>query len=34
LPIKRFGRRLYIVRARLDEFLESDAVSVREVDAA
>jgi excisionase family DNA binding protein len=33
LPIKRFGRRVYVVRARLAEFLASEDTTV-EVDAA
>lgn len=34
LPVKRFGRRVYVVRARLTEFLQSDALSTTEADAA
>jgi excisionase family DNA binding protein len=34
LPIKRFGRRVYVVRARLKDFLESDVVNPRGVEAA
>jgi excisionase family DNA binding protein len=33
LPIKRFGRRVYVVRARLTEFLAT-ADTTAEVDAA
>jgi excisionase family DNA binding protein len=32
LPTKRFGRRVYVVRARLNEFLESDDTA--QVDVA
>lgn len=34
LPVKRFGRRVYVVRARLNEFLQSDEPSTPEADAA
>ncbi|MFD4673708.1 helix-turn-helix domain-containing protein [Lentzea sp. NPDC058450] len=32
--VKRFGRRVYVVRARLAEFLESDQQLSPEADAA
>jgi excisionase family DNA binding protein len=34
LPIKRFGRRVYVVRARLAQLLDSDALNIVEEDAA
>lgn len=34
LPIKRFGRRVYVVRELLDEFMRSTVVDSSEVDAA
>lgn len=34
LPVKRFGRRVYVVRAELADFVKPDPVSFPEADAA
>ena len=34
LPIKRFGRRVYVVRARLVEILDSESTDTAETEAA
>ncbi|MBQ0924601.1 helix-turn-helix domain-containing protein [Saccharopolyspora endophytica] len=34
LPVKRFGRRVYIVRAQLADFVKPDPTDSTEADAA